>query len=132
MAKGFKTGGRNFKKGVVTNPNGCPGMPKDVREARKLTQNEFVKIACNLVMSTRDELFKVLSDPKSTALELMIAGIVMKAVTEQDHVRAEFLLNRIIGRVSIQADVTMSTENKAPTVNFSVGKNKKKTEVIDV
>jgi hypothetical protein len=105
-------------------------MPKDVRDARKLTQNEFVKIACNLIKSTKDELQTVLRDPKTSALELMIGGIIVKAITDQDHQRAEFLLNRIIGRVAVQADITL-TEEKAPTVNFGVEKKKKPT-VIDV
>jgi hypothetical protein len=75
----------------------------------------------------------VLADPKTTALELMIGGIIMKAVTEQDQHRAEFLLNRIIGRVAIQADITMSDADKSPTVNFTVGKKPtKKPTVIDV
>jgi hypothetical protein len=132
MAKGFKSGGRNFHKGVTTNPKGCPGMPKDVREARKLTQNEFVKIACNLIKSTTAELFQVLADPATTALELMIGGIIMKAVTERDQNRAEFLLNRIIGRVTIQADVTLNEGDKSPTVNLNIGKKTKKPTVIDV
>jgi hypothetical protein len=132
MTRGRKTGGRDFKKGMVSNPKGSIGMPKDVREARKLTQNEFVKIACNLIKSTRDELYTVLADPKTTALELMIGGIIMKAVTEQDQNRAEFLLNRIIGRVAIQADINVVDGDKSPTVNLNIGKKTKKPTVIDV
>lgn len=129
MAKGRFTGGRSFQKGVASNPKGSVGMPKDIRDAKKLTQNEFVKIACGLVKSTKAELQTKLNDPTSTALELMIGGIIAKAITDQDHHRAEFILNRIIGRVAIQADITMTEET--PTVNFGVAK-KKKPVVIDV
>lgn len=128
MAKGKKTGGRNFQKGVVTNPKGCPGMPKDVRDAKKLTQAQFVKIACELIKSTKDQLQTKMNDQKSTALELMIGGIIIKAITDQDHHRAEFLLNRIIGRVSIEADIAL-TQSTTPVVNFGLSKRSK---VIDV
>ena len=106
-------------------------MPKDVRDARKLTQNEFVKVACTLIKSTKAELQTKLNDPKSTALELMIGGIIAKAITDQDHHRAEFLLNRIIGRVAVQADINI-TEDKPPTVNFGIESKKQKETVIDV
>lgn len=126
MALGRKTGGRNFQKGQVSNPNGAIGMPKEVREARKLTQNEFVKIACNLIKSTRNELQEVLDNQETTALELMIGNIIVKAIDDKDHQRAEFLLNRIIGRVAISADINM-TQDKTPVVNFGID-----NQVIDV
>jgi len=123
---GRKTGGRNFQKGQISNPRGAVGMPKEVREARKLSQNEFVKIACNLIKSTRSELQDVLDNDETTALELMIGNIIVKAIDDKDHQRAEFLLNRIIGRVAIQADINM-TQDKTPVVNFGID-----TQVIDV
>jgi len=126
MTLGRKTGGRNFQKGQISNPNGGPNMPKEIREARKLSQNEFVKIACNLIKSTRSELQYVLDNEETTALELMIGNIIVKAIDDKDHQRAEFLLNRIIGRVAIQADINM-TQDKTPVVNFGID-----NQVIDV
>ena len=130
MAKGKKTGGRNFEKGHK--PVTCK-LPKDIREAKELTQKEFVRITCNLIRSTRTELTHVLEDPKTSALELMIGGIISKAIFDCDHQRAEFLLNRIIGRVGIQADINITDKQETPVINFGLTKTEALPEkVIDV
>ena len=36
-----KTGGRNFVPGVVTNPNGRPKTPPELKALRRLTKAEF-------------------------------------------------------------------------------------------
>jgi len=45
------------------------------------------------------------------ALELMIASIVWKAIAEGDERRFDFILNRTIGKVKEEIDITAYTEN---------------------
>lgn len=48
-----------------------------------------------------------LQDPKTSMLELIVGGIVDKSAKDHDHLRANFLLDRTIGKVKEQFEVTM-------------------------
>lgn len=95
---GKKTGGRNWVKGQSGNPKGGIGLPKDIRDAKKMTAADFCKLAVELLYTTRDKINEKLKDPNAAMIELMVAGIIAKAATEQDYMRANFLLDRIIGK----------------------------------
>lgn len=119
MAKGFKSGGKNFEKGHK--PLGHK-LPADIRKAKEITQQEFVRDTCELLRSTKDELQSVLKNPETPAMKLMIGGIIAKAITEQDIIRAEFLLNRIIGRVGFNTTLNVNDGRETPTINFGLTK----------
>jgi hypothetical protein len=95
---GVKSGGKDWVKGQSGNPKGGIGLPKDVKDARKLTAIEFTRLASEFLYATKDVLQNKLKDPAATMLELMIAGIIAKATSEQDYLRASFLLDRILGK----------------------------------
>ena len=107
MAKGKKTGGRDFKPGQSGNPLGPPVLPPEVKEARKLTRIEFERIASQYMQMTKEEITKKLQDPKSTTLELIVMTIIHKAVKDGDQHRLDFLLNRLIGKVKDEVDVNV-------------------------
>lgn len=46
---------------------------------------------------TAEEIVAAAENPKTPALDLMIASIVKRAVMEGDHMRCEFILKRLIG-----------------------------------
>ena len=104
MAKGKKTGGRNFIKGQIANPKGGVQLPKDVLDAKKMTAVEFARLATSFLHLTKDQLKMRLENPIATMIELLVGGIVARATKEQDYMRAEFLLNRIIGKTKINED----------------------------
>jgi hypothetical protein len=107
MAKGKKTGGRDFAKGVSGNPKGGPGLPKDVKEARKLTQGELERAVNRYLHLSRGELKAAIEAPGTPMIEIMIASIIAQAATKGDQMRLDFILNRIIGKVQDRVEVTM-------------------------
>ncbi len=116
MAKGKKTGGRNFVPGVVTNPNGRPRIPEDLIGARKVNRAEVERLLNKFLIMGPLELNEFKRDPKATMLELMIHSIVVKAVNSGDQQRLDFLLNRLIGPVKQQLQVELSNEELAVMV----------------
>lgn len=93
-----------FEKGVSGNPSGRPKTPRDVLEARQMTTVEFTRLMNKFTGMTRDELAEYSRNPKATTLELLVASIIVKAITNGDHMRAEFLLNRLVGKVADQVN----------------------------
>jgi hypothetical protein len=102
MAKGQKTGGKDFPKGVSGNPNGRPPVPADIREARGLSQTEFERIATELLERTKEELNTILKDPKTPAKVVLIARIIRSGMWSGDTKRLDFLMNRLAGRPKTQ------------------------------
>lgn len=98
--------GRPWKPGQSGNPGGAKPVPLDVKAARSLTIIEFTRIVNVLLYMTREEIQKVAADPKTPAMEVMIASILGKAITGADYMRANFLLDRIIGKAVDPIDVT--------------------------
>lgn len=107
MATGKKTGGRNFQKGVVTNPKGRPRIPFDIVIAREAAQKEFLQMTLEIGELTRPEANAFIKDDKRTLNELMIASVAIKAA-KGDMQAVEFLTTRKIGKVpNPVADVNM-------------------------
>lgn len=104
MAKGKKTGGRDWKPGESGNLNGAPGYPKDIRESRKLNQQELERTINRLIYLTPAELRAVLDNPP-TMFEQVVGNIIALAGEKGDHQRLEFILQRMIGRVTDKIEV---------------------------
>lgn len=109
MAKGTKTGGRDFAPGVSGNPAGRPPAPPDVRAVRTLTQSEIERIANELLEKTRDELKAILDDPRTPAKVAMFARLIKTATYSSDQKRLRFLLDRIVGQVDTKVPVGQGT-----------------------
>jgi hypothetical protein len=108
MAKGKKSGGKNFKKGKSGNEKGRPLLPEDLRKIRTLYKNEHM--ACLLTKAinyTQEELLEILSDPKQKCIDMMIGKIVLKGVVEGDPKYLSFILDRVIGRVKEHKEVKL-------------------------
>lgn len=106
MAKGKKFGGRDFKKGQSGNPNGAPRIPEDIKIMRKLTRIEFDRIVNKFLYSDKAEISRISSDPKTPLMELLIASIIHKAISQGDERRLNFFLDRLLGKVKDQVEMT--------------------------
>lgn len=103
MTHGRKTGGRNFQKGQSGNPKGMNS--KGITEARKLNKalvtellNKFINMpTCDLVDFVRRNTKEQGSDP---TIETLVASILIKAINEGDQARLNFILDRLIGKVT--------------------------------
>lgn len=105
MAKGKKTGGRNIKPGEkIAVGFGRPRLTQQARDLKKLTSDEFIKIANKFHYMNREEITEYLRSPKATMLELAVGGTMVKAVQTQDITRINSILDRSIGKVKYMED----------------------------
>lgn len=99
MAKGKKTGGRNFEAGQSGNPQGRPPQPEALREAKRLFRDQFEQLVLDLQGLTLGQLQGVIDDPNTPALKLGIATALAKGISLGDTGRMSFFLDRLVGPV---------------------------------
>ena len=78
---------------------GRPALPPDIKASRQLNQLELERALNRCAFATVPELKKLSKSKSEFALDAMMAKIVLLAVERGDQWRAEFILNRMIGRV---------------------------------
>lgn len=105
MARGMKTGGKDFKPGQMPGP-GRPPAPPELKEARKLNQIDFELLVNKFLRMNKEDIQEVLRSNTSTTLELMIAGIISRGVTGGDQNRLEFILSRLFGKPKERHEIT--------------------------
>lgn len=105
MAKGRKTGGRDWKPGQTGNPNGGPGLPGDLKAARKVNQVELERTINRLIWMDHTELTALIALPSTPMFERFVANIIAIGADEGDERRMEFILQRIIGKVQDRIEV---------------------------
>lgn len=86
-----------FKKGVSGNPGGKPKGLLTIEVLKKA-------ISKHLALS-KDELKEVLNDKDSTALDLVVASTISKAIGNGDIAKVEYLFNRALGKVKDTIEV---------------------------
>ena len=93
-----------YQKGQSGN---LKGRPRDMLKAvKKLTKDELEDIASLVIKSTVEDLRKILKDPDTTAIRVMIVRVVIKIIEKGDMDSLDKLLNRMIGKVKDKVDVT--------------------------
>ena len=107
MARGRKTGGRDFKKGQSGNPKGRPPMPEDLRQIKKLSPALIRNIIAKLSRMSRIELEKHIKQSTTPMLEATIGNVYHKALVNGDYMRMNFLLDRTIGKVKDEIDMNL-------------------------
>ncbi len=105
MTKGRKTGGRNFVKGVVTNPNGRPKTPEALRNLKRLTKVAFEEIVNKYLWCSLSELEKY-KKANLPVMDAWVVSIIHKGVLSGDWSGNEWIAQRIIGKVKDQIEVT--------------------------
>jgi hypothetical protein len=112
MAKGKKTGGKDFVKGQIANPNGRPPMTGSDRAIRELSKIEISRLLTQVSNMTVKEMQERWSNPTTPAIEQLFLKAILDGLSKGDAVKsAEFILNRTIGKVKDEVDV-----NFTPTV----------------
>ncbi len=103
MAK--KVVGKPFAKGTSGNPGGRVKLPEELRKARALNQQELERAVNKYLWLDRAALQDAVKDPATPMLELMVASIMAQAAQKGDQQRLEFILQRLIGRVTDKIEV---------------------------
>jgi hypothetical protein len=95
-----------FKPGQSGNPGGRVKMPDDIKAAKRLNKIELERLLNRLIWMTKEELLAHLRDKETPGFEVLIGNIVLKGIAGGDHQRAEFLIQRLVGKVQDELKVT--------------------------
>jgi hypothetical protein len=106
MAKGKKTGGRDWKPGEIPNPKGRPPLPKELKEGRRLNKTEFELIMNKYGWCSLGELEQLVGDKSLPAFEAWIVAIMARGIKTGDWGGNEWIAQRLIGKVKEQVEVT--------------------------
>lgn len=111
MAKGKKTGGRNFQAGKSGNPAGRKPDPLELKEARKYTRQE-VELALHRELSRPYENETRDVDGEQTNLDRLIYKIVRVGIAEGDPKRLDFVLTQLFGKIPDQLEIRAKLEKE--------------------
>ena len=114
-----------YKKGQSGNPKGRP--PDMLGKAmRQLTAEEFREIANMIIKGSIDQLKAMSTSKDSSALKVMIAATVVKIISRGDMHALDILLNRLVGKVKDQ--IEMTGRDGGPQVILTMPRNFKEAE----
>lgn len=99
MAKGRKTGGRDFKPGQSGNPSGRPELPAEIKGARVLNKLELELVLTKYLRCSVSDLRENKDNQELSSLDQIAINIILKAIDYGDPIRLNFLLDRLIGKV---------------------------------
>lgn len=88
-----------WQPGESGNPSGRPALPEDIKEARKLNAVELERTLNKIIWMKKGEIKTLISDPDTPAFESLIASIVVKGISGGDHMRAEWVVSRLVGKL---------------------------------
>lgn len=104
MAKGGRGGTppehSKWKPGQSGNPSGRPKIPEHLRGVMELTVDELKRTIAKHFRMEKSEIDRVLDNPRSIALDLVIASAIAKAINDGDVHKAEYLFLRSLGKVT--------------------------------
>ncbi len=103
MAKGKKTGGRNFKPGWQGGP-GAPRVPPELKKSRKMHRIAYEELLNKYVNHTTEQINEALKSPTIPLFEKIIPKMLAHAFNEADPRRMAFILDRLIGAVKEMPD----------------------------
>lgn len=106
MAKGKKTGGRDFQPGQSGNPSGRPPEPEDIKKARSLTKNEYTRIANKYLWMDLESFGKELKRKDLSMFEKAVMQMIQHAAAGCER-RFEQILARMIGKPRDKMEVTL-------------------------
>lgn len=116
MARGMKTGGRDFKPGHPY-AGGRPPLPPEVKEARKLTAAELIRELTRRLRNNKGELEALIDNPETPMLTVIVCRVIKQAGDNGNIPSIELVLNRILGKVpdKVEIDGNDDSESKPLT-----------------
>lgn len=125
MAKGEKTGGKNFKKGHAP-MGGRPSLTEEQKEFKKLTTKQYINLLNKYLGLSFKELTELeKTKDKLTILEGYILNCFIVGTKKGDYKTLELMLNRLIGKPvqKIEFDGDITVENELSNKEFrEIGK----------
>lgn len=87
---------------------GQPKLTEEERLARKITKSKFAAIASEYLNRTEKELSSIYSDKETPALDKIVVKAIMMAQSKGNLGALNFLLDRVIGKVTDNVNHTSS------------------------
>jgi hypothetical protein len=107
MAKGKKTGGKDFPKGNSISP-GRPPVPQEVKMIRQLTRDDLLDIGMLVVkgdVPALEDVLRRMKDPdpakRPTGLQAAAASSILVAIKKGDVNILNTLLDRFFGKTPV-------------------------------
>jgi hypothetical protein len=107
MAKGKKTGGRDFKPGAKPGPGRTP-IPVEVQTMRQLTRDDLLDIGMLVVkgdVPSLEDVLRRMKDPdpakRPTGLQAAAASSILVAIKKGDVNILNTLLDRFFGKTPV-------------------------------
>jgi hypothetical protein len=117
MAKGSKTGGKNWVKGQSGNPIGAAAHNPMVKAVRNLTKERVAEIIEEILTTDPADAHEMKGKAKTVMEAWLMAGI-QKAVRNGDLVPLNALLDRLIGKVKDQVENSGETTARVIIENY--------------
>lgn len=108
-----------FQKGVITNPLGRPKNPAEIRELQASAKLEVIEAINSALVLTPEQLKAKLAQPGATMAQHLVGSIISKAIKDGCFMRAQFLINYVLGRPKIfnPEDIPDNGDGPAPTAS---------------
>ena len=95
-----------FKPGQSGNPGGVSRVD---RELKRLSKEEFSEVVSLLLRGSTQELRALVASPDTPAFKKWIANVAILGIQKGDMSTLDSLLNRLLGKVKEEMEVTMPT-----------------------
>lgn len=107
MARGRKTGGRDFRPGIVTNPHGRPRNPPELKDIRKMTRVEVEHKIMELWDKNESEIASLVNLPTTNMRDKTIMRVMLRSIAKGDHLALGFIMDLIFGKRAEKIDLMM-------------------------
>lgn len=116
MAKGKKTGGRDFQKGHKF-ARGAASHNPALKAVRRLTQSEVAELGTMILEGNLAALIAIKDDKESSVLKVWFAAVAVKAISRGDAAALNAILDRIVGRSKETVELTGKNGNPIEVVH---------------
>jgi hypothetical protein len=122
MAKGKKTGGRDFVKGYTPVNPGQPSLPPEIRKIALKTKKEALARLGEMLQKPFDEVVEIFRDGSLSSFDHVLAALIVHAKKGSARHMQE-MLDRLYGKVQEQIEVTHTIKPKVmvlPTLGQTI------------
>lgn len=105
----------SIKKGEIRNPEGRGGptpLPPEEREALKMTKTQILEIIGRLMTLRQPDVIALLKNENTPMFHRAVASIILSMVDNACEKKLDFVLNRLIGKVTDRVEV----DQKRPVI----------------
>jgi hypothetical protein len=105
MAKGRKSGGKDFAPGCAPGP-GRPPLPPELKAVRRLTKAEFETLINKYLWMDLSELEAATKSKALPAAEAYAVSIIASGIKSGNWSGFEWIAQRLLGKVQDKVEVT--------------------------